>query len=481
MALKNNRENIIPIDLGKIPPQCVDLEQVVLGAIMIEKDSLMLISNIITPESFYKESHQKIFQAIVNLSLKHDSVDILTVTEELKKLGCIEEIGGPYYIVQLTGKIASAAHIETHARIIAQKYLQRQLIKVSTDIQQQAFDDNLDIDDLLEYAMSELNKINNGINIGEPKTLNESVRQALKNLQEREILFKQGKSIGIRTPNKKLTKWTSGWLGKQFILIASRPGCGKTAYALQCAKVAAIDGYKPCIFSLEMDNVQLVDRLLVGESQVPADNYKLGDMTPSYWNQIERAVPKLETLNILIDDIPKSIYKIKASARNLKRKGKCDLIIIDYIQLSELDDPKKMNREQVISTISRECKIISMELGIPVIALSQLNREVEKRSSKVPTLSDLRESGALEQDPDIVLFLNRPEMYGITEDAEGNKYPPGYFEIIIAKHRGGKLGTIPSRFNESLTSILDEDDIILGNYNPNLFTEPNTNFDNERF
>jgi replicative DNA helicase len=471
--------NIIPIDLGKIPPQCIDIEEAILGGLMLERNAIDNIN--IKPEYFYKECHQKIFQAILNINKNYNTIDLLTVTEELKKLQWLEEIGGPYYISQLTSKVATASDIERYSFILTDKWLARELIKFSTNIQQLAFDDSIDISEIIDEANLELDKINT-LSIGndEPYSLSESLSQSMKDLNERVKLFKEGKSIGIPTPVLTLTRITGGWLNGKLIVIAARPSMGKTAFALSILRTAAESGYKPCIFSLEMDHVEITDRILVGHSGISADDFKFGSIQDLNWQQLEISISKLSKLNILIDDKPKSILKIKSRAKNLKRQNKCNLIIIDYLQLMESDENNK-NREQEISIISRTTKRIARELEIPVILLSQLNREVEKRNNKKPQLSDLRESGAIEQDADIVGFLFRPGYYGITEDEKGI-IPNGYAELIIAKHRGGKCLPVPFRFNDSLTEVYDLDyNKTIKQSNPNAFIESNNNFYNTPF
>lgn len=479
--MDKRNKNIIPIDLGKIPPQAPELEEAVLGALMLERDTFDRIN--LKPEYFYKESHQKIFKAIVDLSTRQEPIDLLTVTEELKKLGWIEEIGGPYYVTQLTSRIASSAHIERHSFIIIEKYLSRQIIKFATNIQQKAFDDSIDVQDLIDEANIELDKLNNEL-IGddEPYHISESLRQSLKDLNERIKLYKQGKSIGVPTPVNDLTKLTGGWLNKKLIVIAARPSMGKTAFALSILRTAAENGYKPCLFSLEMDHVEITDRILVGHSGISADDYKFGSIQDLDWSRLESSIKKLEKLNILIDDKPKSIVKIKSRAKNMKRKGNLDLIVIDYLQLMGSDEPKNQNRENEISEISRNAKQIAMQLDIPVILLSQLNRQVELRSGdKRPQLSDLRESGAIEQDADIVGFLYRAEYYGITEDEKGERLPAGLAEFIIKKHRGGRCTTVQFRFNESLTEIYDLENYdniqAVSVHHPDQRIEPNKDFE----
>jgi replicative DNA helicase len=444
-----------PIDLGKISPQAVDLEEAVLGAIMLEGDVFDSVCEILKPESFYKDQHQKIFKAFLSLSSADKSIDILTVTEELKKLNWLEEVGGPYFISQLTGKVASAAHVDNHACIIADKYVQRELIRISMEIQQKAYDDSVDIDELLSYSIDQFDTIaSDFISNEQPITLKESIKKSLSALTERGRLVKQGKNIGIPTPLVELNKILGG-IRPKYILIASRPGMGKTAVAISIIKTAAMAGIPTCLFSLEMLSPEISDRLIIGESDVDADDYNNGTLPDYCWEQVERKIGNLIDLPVLIDDKPKSINKICLQAKRLHKQGKCGLLVIDYLQLAELDG-KTFSREQEVSQISRTIKKLQQKLEIPIIVLSQLNRNVESRPSKRPQLSDLRESGSLEQDADIVAFLYRASYYGILEDEEGNS-TIGIGEIDIKKHRGGRLDTVKFKHNKSLTAIYDID------------------------
>lgn len=470
----NSRTNYIPVEVGKILPQATDIEEALLGAILIEKDSIDKIN--LKPSFFYKEVHQKIFECILDLQGKSKPIDSLTLVEQLKVKNYLEEIGGPYYISQLTGKVASAAHIENYAAIIQEKFTKRELIRYSQQIMNIAFDDSTDLDDVFDYANDELDKINNE-SFGEDDIipLAHSLKKSLKELEERAILFKKGQTIGIKTPIAKLTKWTNGWLKKKLIVIASRPSMGKTALALSILKTAAKDGYNPVLFSLEMDSIEITDRIVIGHIGVNADHYRMGNMEGHEWEQLEKRIKELIDLKILIDDKPKSISRIKSRAKMLKRQGKCDLIIIDYLQLMPTE--KGSNREREVADISRSCKLLAMDLEIPVILLSQLNRALESRPNKRPQLSDLRESGAIEQDADIVGFLYRPEYYDLHTDNEGKELPAGYAELDIKKQRGGRTGPVEFRFNESLTEVYDLDSYPNQESNPDQFLEPNKEFD----
>lgn len=476
-------------DLGKIPPQACDIEEAVLGALMLEKGAYDKI--VLKPCEFYKDTHQIIFKAIQELEKKNQPIDYLSVCEKLKELGELDVVGGPHYVSQLTGKVTNASNIEYHSLIIHDKFVKRQCIAFSNELMNRAFDDNLDTFDIVDYANIELDKINNDIVIEDDiLTFKEVIKNTLESFEQRVKLYSEGKSIGIQTPIQKLTKYTSGWQPKDFIVIGARPGAGKTALALAILKTAAENSKSVYLASLEMSSIQLGGRILVGTSGINADNFKFGNIQDGEWGKIEKAIQKLENLPIFIDDKPKNINRIKSKAKLLHRKGQCEMLIIDYIQLASIEgENSSRNREQEISYISRTCKTIGMELDIPVIALSQLNREVEKRTIKKPGLSDLRESGSIEQDADIVLFIYRPEMYGLTEDENGNPYN-GKSELIIAKHRNGQTGIIDFRFNESLTAVYDYDEFEKSNdlfehYNPNDHIdpnsriEPNANFENE--
>jgi replicative DNA helicase len=478
-------------DLCKIPPQATDIEEAVLGALMLEKGAYDKIS--LKPCEFYKEQHQKIFAAIQEIEKEGNPIDIFTVSEKLKNKGQFEEIGGPYFISSLPSKVANASSIDTHALIIHDKFIKRQLIAFSSALQTQAYDDQLDTFDVLDFANSELDKVNNETLLEDDiPTFREVIKKTMSLLAERAKLFKEGKSIGIPTPLKRLTKYTSGWLPKQFIILAARPSVGKTAFAIAIAKTAAISGKKVFLASLEMSNTQIGGRFVVGASGVNADNFKFGNLEPYEWEKLERSVSEIIDLQIYIDDIPKNINRIKSKAKLLHRKGQCDIIILDYIQLAGAGEEKKnQQREQEISYVSRTCKLLAQELDIPVIALSQLNRGIENRSGiKRPQLSDLRDSGAIEQDADVVMFINRPFVYGITEieDGDGNfiQIDHTYAEIILAKNRDGHVGDIDFKFNESLTKVFDSDytepqqfQPKKTEYNPNQNIEPNTQFDNE--
>jgi len=449
----------IPMDIGKMPPQSIELEEAVLGAIMLEKDAVITVLDIIKPDSFYKDAHQKIFSAIVDLSINDRPIDILTVTEELKKNKNLEEVGGPYYIAQLTSRVASAANIEYHARIIQQKYIQRELIRVSSDIQTRAFDESFDVNDLLDYSESQLFEITQGNIKKEIVKVNFLIQDAIKQIEE--AGKREDHLSGVPSGYSKLDRITSGWQRSDLIVIAARPSMGKTAFVLTMARNMAIDHKRPvAFFSLEMSSLQLVNRLISCETELPSDRIRNGRLNHEEWKQLDTKIKPLENALLFIDDTPAiSIFELRAKCRRLKKQHDIQAVIIDYLQLMAGPPDIKGNREQEVSIISRSLKSIAKELNVPVIALSQLNRSVEMRTgNKRPQLSDLRESGAIEQDADVVCFIHRPEKYGITEDDEGNS-TIGLAEIIVAKHRNGAIGDLKLRFRDVIAKFVEYEEL----------------------
>jgi len=440
---------------GKMPPQAVELEEAVLGALMLEKDALTEVIDILKPHSFYKDAHVRIFSAIHALFNRSEPVDILTVTQELKKTGELDIVGGAYYITQLTNRVASAANAEFHARIIAQKFIQRELIRVSTKTINDAYDESSDVFDLLDNAESDLFSIMEG-NI--KKNYDKMSTLIKKAIEQIEITKNnKGSFSGIASGLTALDRLTSGWQKSDLVIIAARPAMGKTALVLTMARNAAVDFNKAvAIFSLEMSSLQLVTRLISSESELPADKLKKGLLEDYEFQQLNDKIQKLASAPLFIDDTPGiSVFELRAKARRLKEQHNIELIIVDYLQLMTAGGEGKGNREQEIATISRSLKGLAKELEIPVIALSQLSRAVETRGGdKRPQLSDLRESGAIEQDADMVMFIHRPEYYNITEDAEGNS-TTGVAELIIAKHRNGPVDSARTRFIGTFTKFAD--------------------------
>ncbi len=452
----NNQFNIEQINAqyGKLPPQATEVEEAVLGALMLERDAYVTVADVIDTGSFYKETHQKIFDAIKELANKEKPVDLLMVTQELKDRNQLEEIGGPAYITQLTRRVASAAHIEFHARIIAQKFIQRELIRVSTEIQSKSYDDTMDVDDLIDFSESSLFKIAQGNIKKETVPIKPILNQAILQIEKAKNQ-KEGLS-GVPSGFTALDRITSGWQKTDLVIVAARPSMGKTAFVLSMAREMAVTHNKSvALFSLEMSSIQLVTRLISSETELGSQKLKSGRLEDWEWEHLNRKISNLDKAPMFIDDTPAlSIFEFRAKCRRLKMQYNIEVVIVDYLQLMTAGSDNRGSREQEVSNISRSLKAIAKELDIPILALSQLNRSVESREGKRPQLSDLRESGAIEQDADLVLFIHRPEYYGITEDESGNSLL-GVAEIIIAKHRNGATGDIHLSFKKELAKFSD--------------------------
>ncbi len=420
---------------------------------MLERDAILLIIDIITPKSFYKDEHKKIYEAIVDLFRKQEPVDILTVTNQLRANDELEDVGGAHYVSGLTSRVATAAHVEFHAKIVQQKFIQRELIRASSDIQSRAFNEGEDVEDLLNFAENEIFQIAEGSMKKESVKVKPLVDQAIKLIEE--ASKREDGLSGVPSGFSELDRMTSGWQPSDLLIIAARPAMGKTAFVLSMARNMAVDHKQPvAIFSLEMSSLQLVTRLISSETEIKASKLRNGRLESHEWNQLEAKVRPLEEAPIFIDDTPAiSVFELRAKARRLVQAHGIKVIIIDYLQLMTAGIDNRGNREGEVSLISRSLKAIAKELNIPVIALSQLNRSVETRGGdKRPQLSDLRESGAIEQDADMVLFIHRPEYYGILEDAEGNSLE-GIGEIIVAKHRNGATGSILLEFRSEFAKF----------------------------
>jgi len=457
---KNTIQPVPANEYGKLPPQAPELEEAVLGAIMLEKDAYSIVSEILKPDCFYKMAHQKIFEAIMTLALHQEPIDMHTVTEQLRKSGNIDEVGGAYYITLLTAKVSSAAHLEYHARIIVQKYLARELIRVSSEIQNKAFDDKTDIDDLMQEAEGKLFELSQNSQKKDVTQINPVIEEARKRMQIAST--KQGAS-GVASGFHALDKITSGWQRSDLIIIAARPAMGKTAFILSMAKNMAVDYNSPvAVFSLEMSNVQLVNRLIMNVCQLEGEKIKNGQLEKYEWEKFDRDINMLLDAPVFVDDTPSlSVFELRSKARRLVKEHKVQCLIIDYLQLMNASGMSFGSREQEVSIISRSLKGLAKELDIPIIALSQLNRGVEGRTGhegKRPQLSDLRESGAIEQDADMVCFIHRPEYYKITEDAQGNSLI-GLAEIIVAKHRNGATGDVLLKFKGAYAKFMNKDDM----------------------
>ena len=438
------------IDLpGRIMPQDKDVEEAVLGALMLEKDAYTTVCDILRPESFYEPGHKLIYEAIQNLGAAQRPIDMLTVIEQLRLNGSLQQAGGPVQISELTSRVLSGANVEFHARIVAQKYLARELISFATSIEEKAFDESNDVDDLMQEAEGKLFEISQRNVKKDVTQIDPVIGQAISQIQA--AANRTSGLSGLETGYKKLDALTSGWQNSDLIIIAARPAMGKTAFVLSMAKNMAVNFNTPvAIFSLEMSNLQLVNRMISNVCELEGQKIKSGQLSPLEWDQLMSRVKHLYSAPLFIDDTPSlSIFELRTKARRLVREHQVKIIIIDYLQLMNASGMKFGSREQEVSMISRSLKQLAKELNIPIIALSQLNRSVESREGrdgKRPQLSDLRESGAIEQDADIVCFIHRPEYYTKSgEDAQGNDIR-GLAEFIVAKHRSGSVDDVKMRF-----------------------------------
>ncbi len=443
---------------AKVPPQAVDLEKAILGAMMIDKRGVDEVIEILDPEAFYLPEHQEIFAAIVDLFNNGKPIDILTVTEELRRRGTLQQVGGEYYLITLSNLVATAAHVEYYARVVLQMFVKRRLIEISNDIIEKAYDETEDVLDLLDKAEQELFEVSQGSLKSNSAKIGKIVTEVKEQLEQ---LAKQEGLSGIATGFPSLDEYTSGWQNGDLIIVAARPGMGKTAFVLSMARNMAVDFNVPvAIFNLEMTSDQLIKRLFSIETEIPAEKFRSGRLTDIEWNVLNSKMNNIAEAPIFINDTSMlSVFDLRSQARKLKRVENIGVLIIDYLQLMTAQTNNKVgNREQEISTISRNLKALAKELNIPVIALSQLSRKVEERTDKSghkrPQLADLRESGAIEQDADIVSFIYRPEYYGIPQ-WEDDTPTMDQAEFIIAKHRNGKTGAIRLKFDSRFGRFSD--------------------------
>lgn len=463
----SRRRQSAPIDtsFGHLQPQATDIERVVLGALMVDKDAFTVVSEILRPETFYEPRHQKVYEAIQSLNFQENPVDMMTVTEELRRKATLADVGGPAYIAELTSQVASSANIEYHARILAQKSLARQLIHFASMIETDAFDETVDVDELMQRAEGNLFELSQKNMAQDYVQIDTVVKQA------HEILLKasqnDGGLTGVPTGYYKLDEITAGWQPSDLVIIAGRPAMGKTSFALSLVKNIAIDYQTPiAFFSLEMNNVQLVNRLISNVCSIPGSKILNGQLTPDEWERFDTNIRKMDGAPVYVDDTPGlSVFELRTKARRLVREHGIKVLMIDYLQLMNANGMRFSSRQEEVSTISRSLKGLAKELNIPVLALSQLNRTVEQRDGiegKRPQLSDLRESGAIEQDADMVLFVHRPEYYHIYQDEKGNDLR-GMAQIIIAKHRKGATGDVLLNFRGEFTRFANPEDSGLPN------------------
>ena len=447
-----------------VQPQAIDVERAVIGALLVDKDAYAVVCELLYPESFYHKPHQQIYEAIRDLSMNEKPVDVLTVTEQLARNGTLEQVGGPAYIAEISSRVATSAHLEYHARIVAQKFLARQLIQFSSDIETKAFDETIDVDELMQQAEGALFELSQK-NMKKDYTQIDPVIKNAMDVINKAAANKDGLT-GVPTGYHKLDDITSGWQASDLIIIAGRPAMGKTSFALSMAKNIAADYKAPmAFFSLEMSNVQLVNRLISNVCEIQGSKILNGQLQPDEWDRLDKRINNLQGAPLYVDDTPGlSVFELRTKARRLVREHDVKIIMIDYLQLMNANGMRFSSRQEEVSTISRSLKSLAKELDIPIIALSQLNRGVESREGlegKRPQLSDLRESGAIEQDADMVLFVHRPEYYHIYQDDQGRDLH-GMAEIIIAKHRKGATGTVLLTFRGEFTRFENPEDTRLG-------------------
>ena len=458
-SMPEHKKNTSPIDpaYGHLQPQALDAERVVLGALMIDKDAFSIVSDILRPETMYEPRNQKILKAIQSLNMEDKPVDIVTVTDRLAKDGVLEEVGGPEYILELSSKVISSANIVYHSHILAQKYVARQLISFASVIETKAFDESQDTDELMQEAEGSLFEHSQRNMKKDYTQVSPVITKAIDILQKASA--NSGGLTGVPTGYTKLDEKTSGWQSSDLVIIAGRPAMGKTSFALSLAKNIAVDYNTPiAFFSLEMNNVQLVNRLISNVCEIPGSKMLNGQLTKDEWERLDKNIQQLQRAPLYVDDTPGlSIFELRTQARRLVREKNVKIIMIDYLQLMNANGMKFGSRQEEVSKISQSLKGLAKELDIPILALSQLNRTVENREGlegKRPQLSDLRESGAIEQDADMVLFVHRPEYYHILTDEKGNDLR-GMAQIIIAKHRKGATGDVLLTFKGQFTRFQD--------------------------
>lgn len=445
--------------LDRTPPQNIEAEQAVLGAIFLEPESLLVASEILTPEDFYRVSHQKIFACMLSLNEEGKAVDIVTVTDELQAENQLENVGGISYLTELAGAVPTAANIEYYARIVAEKSLLRRLIKTATDIARDGYEREDDVESLLAEAERKILEVSNRNRTGDFQNIRDVL---VKTYDYIELLHSRKDEVtGIPTGFYELDRMTAGFQKNDLIIVAARPSVGKTAFALNIAtNVATKTDQNVAIFSLEMGAEQLVMRMLSSVGNINSQNLRTGNLTDEDWKKLTMAMGTLSNSGIFIDDTPGiRVADIRAKCRRLKQEHGLGMVIIDYLQLIQGNRRNVENRQQEVSEISRSLKELARELEVPVIALSQLSRSVEQRQDKRPMMSDIRESGSIEQDADIVAFLYRDDYYDRETE---NK---NIIEIIIAKQRNGPTGTVKLAFAKehnkfvNLETRYDEEDM----------------------
>lgn len=436
--------------LDRIPPQNIEAEQAVLGAMLIEREAISKVAELLRAEDFYREAHRLIFTAMLELFNKNDAVDMVTVIESLRKNDKLEATGGISYITSLANSVPTAANVMYHARIVEEKALLRQLINAATNIASQGYEGSEEVSTILDTAEKSILSVSSRRLGGEFTPIKSIIFDAFTKIEQ--LYASKGSITGLSTGFKDLDRLTSGLQPSDLILIAARPSMGKTAFVLNIAQHIGIKEKKAvAFFSLEMSKEQLVQRMLCAESTIDSQRLRIGELEPNDWTKLVNGADRLSAAPIFIDDTSGiTVMEMRSKARRLKIEYDLQLIIIDYLQLMQGSSKKgSENRQQEISEISRSLKGLAREIGVPVIALSQLSRSVESRQVKKPMLSDLRESGSLEQDADIVAFLYRDDYYNPDSDQKN------ITEVIIAKHRNGPVDTVQLFFHKQFTKFSD--------------------------
>ena len=445
---RNSTENFNSI--GKLPPQALELEEAILGALMIEKSAIEIVEDILKPESFYKDSHQLIYKAILSLINMSQPVDILTVSTQLRKDETLEICGGPYFITQLTNRVASAANIEFHSRIVQQKFIQRELIRLSSSIQTSAYEDSAEVFDLIDEHLLQVSNLLSDVGL-EDKFWADQLKASVHQLEQTD---RSTGINGIPSGLIEIDNITHGFQNSDLIILAARPSMGKTTLAIQMALNAAKEGYPVDLYSLEMVDMQIIYKMISADADVPLEDLKHAELTHYDWKKINDSVHRLKQLPFYLNDKAaiKAMHLYRSIGRGIKKRG-TKIVFVDYLQLIDGITEKSGNREREIGFIAQTLKKAAKDFNIPIIALCQLSRAVETRGgNKIPMLSDLRESGTIEQDADVVAFLYRPEYYGFLFDDDGNSLA-GIAKIIFAKHRNGKTGEAKIKFKNYLSKF----------------------------
>ncbi|HBA90004.1 MAG TPA: replicative DNA helicase [Geobacter sp.] len=434
-------------DMRKLPPQSLEAEMSILGGILVDNEAINRVLEILTPEDMYRESHRKILRSMIDLNERGEPCDLITMTTILRKKGELEEVGGGAYLATLVDFVPMAANISYYCKIVKEKFITRKLISAATDIVSRGFEDKVEVEELLDSAQKVI------FEIGENKLrpsyykVSDILKDTIKNI---ELLYEKKELVtGVPSGYTDLDKLTAGFHAGDLVIIAGRPAMGKTTFALNVAQYAAIEAGKSCpaaIFSLEMPKEQLVERLLCSVSRVDLTRLRSGHLQENDWPKLTKGAGQLHDAKIFIDDTPSiTVMELRSKARRLKAEHDIGIVVIDYLQLMR-GGANPESRQQEISEISRSLKALAKELGIPVVALSQLNRGLEQRTDKRPMMSDLRESGAIEQDADIIMFVFREEVYD-----KDNADLKGKAEVIIGKHRSGPTGVVHLLFRGEFT------------------------------